>query len=169
MDGVPKTDFEIVHATAIAVDGYAALIRGPSGAGKSDLALRCLACPSSILLPNGAKLVADDRVRLDRAGHALVASAPETIRGQMEVRGLGIIDVPSERCATVVLGVDLVEASEIERMPDSTLHATFLGLPIPLLRIAAFESSAPLKLLLALAERRKAAGAENPCVAREPL
>ncbi len=36
---------ELLHGTAIAIGGRAALIRGPSGAGKSDLALRCLGVP----------------------------------------------------------------------------------------------------------------------------
>jgi len=44
----------LVHATAIAIDGRAVLLRGPSGAGKSDLALR--------LIDAGARLVADDQV-----------------------------------------------------------------------------------------------------------
>ena len=47
---------EIVHATAIAIDGKGVLLRGPSGSGKSDLALR--------LLEAGGVLVGDDRVAL---------------------------------------------------------------------------------------------------------
>jgi serine kinase of HPr protein (carbohydrate metabolism regulator) len=169
VDGAPKTDSDIVHATAIAVGGRAALIRGPSGAGKSDLALRCLAWPPSALLPNAAVLVADDRVRLERFGIELRASAPETIRGLMEARGLGIVTVPTTVCATVVLAVDLVDASAVERMPDRAIHVTLLGVQVPLLSIAGFESSAPLKVLLALTGRCNPAGEEKPCVAREPL
>ncbi|MEC9182929.1 MAG: aldolase, partial [Pseudomonadota bacterium] len=43
---------EIVHATAIAIDGKGVLLRGPSGSGKSDLALR--------LLEAGGVLIGDD-------------------------------------------------------------------------------------------------------------
>jgi HPr kinase/phosphorylase len=43
----------LVHATAIAIEGSAKLLRGPLGAGKSDLAPR--------LIYGGARLVADDR------------------------------------------------------------------------------------------------------------
>ena len=42
----------LVHATAVAIEGEAVLLRGASGAGKSDLALR--------LIDGGARLVADD-------------------------------------------------------------------------------------------------------------
>ncbi len=34
------SDTMLIHATAVAIDGEALLLRGPSGAGKSDLALR---------------------------------------------------------------------------------------------------------------------------------
>ncbi|HEX3418624.1 MAG TPA: serine/threonine protein kinase, partial [Stellaceae bacterium] len=56
----------LVHATAIAIDGRAVLLRGPSGAGKSDLALR--------LIDGGARLVADDQVELRRAGERVVVT-----------------------------------------------------------------------------------------------
>jgi len=143
---------QTVHATAIAMGGHAALIRGPSGAGKSDLALRCIT--SSALLggrPLQAALVADDRVALRRDGPRLIASAPETIAGRLEVRGIGIIALPTVTEAAVALVVDLDPASSIERMPAP--EATLIeGVSLPLLRLSAFEASSHLKLLLALAQ-----------------
>ena len=55
----PVTEFERVHATALALGGKAALIRGSSGVGKSDLALRCIAAPPLAHVPHRAELVAD--------------------------------------------------------------------------------------------------------------
>jgi HPr kinase/phosphorylase len=153
VDDALRTGVETVHATAISMDGRAALIRGESGAGKSDLALRCLALSPSLLFPVTPLLVADDRVRLERTGDRVLASAPETIRGHMEVRGAGIIEVPSADNSHVVLVVDLVSPSDVPRMPDPSLRAPLLGVDLPLLRLAPFEASAPIKLLIRLAPR----------------
>lgn len=73
---------ETVHATTIAIDGAGVLLRGPSASGKSDLALR--------LIDDGARLVADDRTVLALRDGIVEASAPPSIRGKIEVRGLGI-------------------------------------------------------------------------------
>ena len=146
MDG----ELNVVHATAIALGGRAALIRGPSGAGKSDLALRCLTMTPSALIALPVLLVADDQVRLERIGHELRASAPAQILGKLEVRGLGIVAVPTAPEARIALVVDLVLSAEIERLP-SRRTATILGVEVPVLELAPFESSAPAKLLLALA------------------
>ena len=69
---------ETIHASTVAIEGRAVMIVGPSGAGKSDLALR--------LIDRGATLVADDYTNLSRDGDTLVASAPATIAGRIEVR-----------------------------------------------------------------------------------
>lgn len=139
------------HGTAIAIGGYAALIRGPSGAGKSDLALRCLAVAPTALIPAPARLVADDRVELRRQGQRLRAEAPAAIRGKLEVRGIGIVTVPYVVSAEVVLIADLVPADTVERLPDPPVTADCMGLSLPLLRLAPFEATAPIKLMLALA------------------
>ena len=65
------SDTLLVHATAVAIDGEAILLRGPSGSGKSDLALR--------LIDGGAQLVADDQTLLRREGERVLASAPPAI------------------------------------------------------------------------------------------
>jgi serine kinase of HPr protein (carbohydrate metabolism regulator) len=142
---------QTTHGTAIAMGGHAALIVGPSGAGKSDLALRCLALAPSPLLPEPARLVADDRVILSPQGGRLRASAPATIRDRLEVRGLGILEIPCVESADLVLVVELAEPAAIERLPDPPPQRAFLGVSLPVLRLAPFEASAPVKLLLALA------------------
>jgi serine kinase of HPr protein (carbohydrate metabolism regulator) len=145
---------ELVHATAIAVAGRAVLIRGPSGSGKSDLALRCLAFVPSPVLPLPVGLVSDDQVRIERLGNRLEASAPAAICGKLEVRGLGIVTVPAVPAAEVVLVADLVSPAEIERLPDPALTVNLLGIDVPAIRLAPFEPSAPIKLLMWLSSRQ---------------
>ena len=72
---------EIVHATAIAIDGKGVLLRGPSGSGKSDLALR--------LSEAGGVLIGDDRIALSVRDDFVVARVPETIAGKLENCGVG--------------------------------------------------------------------------------
>lgn len=150
------------HGTAIALGARAALIVGPSGAGKSDLALRCLALAPGPLIPETAVLVADDRVHIHRAAAGLSVSAPETIRGQLEVRGLGIVEVPFRANADLVLAVELVAPEAVERLPDPPPELDFLGVRLPVLRLAPFEASAPVKLLLTLMQAGYGSGRADP-------
>jgi serine kinase of HPr protein (carbohydrate metabolism regulator) len=145
-----KVARELVHGTCVAFGRRAALLRGAPGAGKSDLALRFLALP-----PDGAMkpmLVADDQVFAEvRANGTLIVSAPPTIAGKLEVRGLGIVEVPFEAEAELVLVCDLVGAKDVPRMPPESQEVTDIaGISLPLLRLAPFEASAPLKLKMAL-------------------
>ena len=146
------------HGTAIAVSGRAALIVGPSGAGKSDLALRCLAVAPTALIPAAAQLVGDDRLIISLAGGRLQVEAPETILGKLEVRGMGILEVPYVASAELALVVELVAPGAVERLPDPRPGASYLGVSLPLLRLAPFEAAAPVKLLLALARAAQIAG-----------
>jgi serine kinase of HPr protein (carbohydrate metabolism regulator) len=104
------------------------------------------------LIPSPALLVADDRVQTTRSGGRLMAQAPATIRGQLEVRGVGIVSVPYAPSAELVLAADLVAPGEIERLPDPMPEAEIMGVRLKLIKLAPFESSAPIKLLLALAQ-----------------
>jgi HPr kinase/phosphorylase len=144
-------EVDYIHATAIAVGRRCALIRGPSGSGKSDLALRCLAICPSALLQDVVKLVADDQVVITREPSGLVATAPPILRGRLEVRGVGILEVAVAEEAEIVLVADLVTEGPIERLPDPWPRAHIMGFTIPLIRLRPFEDSAPLKLVAALA------------------
>jgi HPr kinase/phosphorylase len=142
-----------VHATAIASNGAGVLIRGPSGAGKSDLALRCLGLPVSSLLPVPFRLVSDDRVVIEREADAVVLGAPPPLAGLLEVRGLGILPIgPVTDRALLQLVVDLVPPQAVERMPEPAF-TEIAGIDFPVLALAPFESSAPLKIALALSCR----------------
>jgi HPr kinase/phosphorylase len=146
-----------IHATGIAIGDRCVLLRGPSGAGKSDLALRLLALDVSTLSAFGfnrggrVKLVSDDQVILVRSGEQLMASAPETIRSRIEVRGLGIVPVQAASDAIAVrLVVDLVAQADVPRMPPEVETVDLLGSAVPLIHLHAFEVSTPLKVTLAL-------------------
>ena len=131
---------ETVHASTVAIDGHAVLIAGRPGSGKSDLALR--------LIDRGAVLVSDDYTILARSGDGLVASAPETIRGRMEVRGVGLVEMPFESGVPVALIVTVDDT--VPRMPAPNQSRTLAGFDLPLVALAAFEDSAPIKVELAL-------------------
>lgn len=66
--------------------GEGVLIQGESGVGKSEVAIE--------LIKRGHRLVADDAVEIKLTSHnTLMATAPELIRGYMELRGIGVIDM----------------------------------------------------------------------------
>jgi len=133
----------------VAFGPHAALLRGSSGSGKSDLALRFLALPADGgMVP---RLVADDQVVVEAQAGGLVVSAPDTLAGKLEVRGLGIMTLPHVTQAKLVLIVDFVASDEVPRMPAEPLpRVTLLGVSVPNLQLAPFEDSAPLKLKMAL-------------------
>ena len=141
---------ELVHGTCVALGRRGALLRGAPGAGKSDLALRFMALPGEgALCPH---LVADDQVSVTaRADGTLLASAPPTIAGKIEVRGLGVIEVPFLAEAQLVLICELVGGKDVPRMPlEAGEKIVIAGVPVPTLKLAPFEASTPLKLRMAL-------------------
>jgi len=113
----------IVHANAVAVDGRALLIEGPSGAGKSMLSLG--------LMGLGAALVSDDRTVLTRNGDGIEVSAPDTIAGQIEARGMGILRAKPVARADLVAVVDL-SIAETDRLPPQRSR-NLLGITLPVL------------------------------------
>jgi HPr kinase/phosphorylase len=142
---------EVVHGTCVALGQRGALLRGPSGCGKSDLALRFLfLARRGAAVREALALVADDQVVLTRDGGRVLAAAPESIRGKLEVRGVGIVAVKALAQCELALVVDLVRPEEVERLPGD-LRERLAGVELPLLRLAPFESSAPIKLALAVA------------------
>jgi serine kinase of HPr protein (carbohydrate metabolism regulator) len=136
----PRLSAETIHASSVAVEGRAILISGPSGSGKSDLALR--------LLDRGFTLVSDDQTIVRRDGDRLIASAPATIAGKLEIRGIGIVELDHVEDSPVGLIVELT--SDIERLPDDSRERPILGVSIPLITIDAMTASAPSKVALAL-------------------
>jgi HPr kinase/phosphorylase len=114
--------------------GIGVLIRGESGIGKSESVLA--------LLERGYSLVSDDitRVRLVE-GRELVATSSETTRYHMEIRGLGIINVPAvfgvasvrpeKRIDLVVTLQDWNKMEDVDRIGLEQQQYTILGIPVP--------------------------------------
>lgn len=136
----PALSSETVHASCVVKDGRGILISGRSGSGKSDLALR--------LIDRGARLVSDDYTIVRRLEGQLLASAPPNISGKMEVRGLGILPFEIVDDAPVCLLVDL--SGGMVRMPQDHQRLNIAGIEVPVVALNGLESSAPLKVELAL-------------------
>jgi serine kinase of HPr protein (carbohydrate metabolism regulator) len=131
---------ENLHMSCVASGGRAVLIAGPSGSGKSDLALR--------LIDRGFTLVSDDRTLVRKDGERLIACAPAAIRGKLEIRGIGIVDMESTDDIPVALVVDLT--TDMQRLPDDGRERVILGSGVPLVTVDAMTASAPSKVAIAL-------------------
>ena len=114
---------ESIHATSIAFDDTAVLIKGVSGSGKSTVALE--------LISLGAKLIADDQTVLSVSDERVYLSAPSSLPKGLEVRGIGIVSAPICDRARLKLVVDLSEL-ENERLPNVfNKTITILGYAFP--------------------------------------
>ncbi|MDD4017332.1 MAG: HPr(Ser) kinase/phosphatase [Kiritimatiellae bacterium] len=128
-----------VHGTMLEVAGVGVLIEGAPGLGKSETALG--------LIKRGHALVADDLTLLRRdSNNFLLGSAIAVTQYYMEIRGIGIIHVPSIFGVSAVRGekqVDLVVTLKRQGEADAELDRTgveemcreFLGVSVPQLVI----------------------------------
>lgn len=136
-----------LHATCVEAGGEAVVLLGASGVGKSDLALRLIGAEG----PRKFRLVADDSLPLERRHNQLVALAPKTNAGLIEVRGMGLVRVPFTAQALVSLVVSLRPWTSIERYPGDALRRTsILGLSVPTTDIDPQSASAVARVMLAL-------------------
>jgi len=92
----------------------------------------------------GERLAREVRARVEK----LIASAPETIKGKLEIRGVGIVEMKNVSDIPVAMVVELT--SDIQRIPDDDRERLILGTAIPLISIDALTASAPSKVALAL-------------------
>ena len=125
---------ETLSGDLIVVYGKGVLITGESGMGKSEIAME--------LVRDGQVFVADDRVDVQKIHNSLYGHAPELLRGMLEIRGIGIIDVErmfgANRLAKrhhIDLVINLVRydaSEEYERIGDEmTSFTRIMGVSIP--------------------------------------
>ena len=126
------------HGCMVDVKGIGVLIKGDSGAGKSEAVLG--------LLERGAALVADDLVRFRAPeGRELEGTSSELGRFHMEVRGIGVVNVPllfgagsmrvRKRLDLVVNLKPLMEFPEVDRLGMEQQQYKVLDREVPLIEL----------------------------------
>lgn len=122
------------HGSMVDILGIGVMIRGESGIGKSETVLG--------LIERGYSLVSDDitRFRLIE-GRELVGTSSETTRYHMEIRGIGIINIPAvygvasvrpeKRLDIVVTLMDWNKMEEIDRIGIDSQTYTILNIVVP--------------------------------------
>jgi HPr kinase/phosphorylase len=122
------------HGCMVDVQGIGVMVRGDSGTGKSECVLG--------LIERGASLVADDIVRYRSIdGRELIGTSPSMGRFHMEVRGLGIINVPrifgvasmrvEKRLDLVVTLRSVEKTQDIERVGIRKKNYEILNIKVP--------------------------------------
>ena len=123
-----------VHATAIVVGTTGVLLVGELGSGKSGRAFACLQEAAARGL--FAALVADDQVFVSQRGGVILAEAPQATAGRIELRGTGIVEMPSLSRAVLHVAVRCVRAGEAPRLPaEGEEHELFEVGRLPLVRL----------------------------------
>jgi serine kinase of HPr protein (carbohydrate metabolism regulator) len=143
----------LIHGVCLAIGEAGVLLLGSPGAGKSDLALRLIDGAGTGLsgVARSARLVADDQVMVRKAGEALIASAPAALAGRLEIRGLGIAEVPHLAGVPLRLAVRLTPTAMIERLPEPEgMRMEILGISLPLVLIDPSAASATARIRAAL-------------------
>lgn len=131
------------QATCVLIGDCAVLIEGPPGCGKSSLALA--------LIDRGATLVGDDGVALELRGAILWASPPPNITGSLEIRNVGLVDLP---VGAGPVGLLLRLDPAAPRFVDAAAVEQICGLDVPM--IALFPDSPALHLRAEWAVRKYA-------------
>lgn len=112
----------IVQVSAIAIEGRAVMVEGPPGSGKSSLALA--------LIDRGAMLIGDDGISLSRDGNRIIVSPPPNIAGMLEIRGVGIVELPATQAPLALI---LSLEQQAPRYPDELACRDILGVAVPVL------------------------------------
>ncbi len=123
-----------VMGSMVDILGVGVIIQGESGIGKSESVLA--------LIERGYSLVADDVTKVTLVdGREVVGTSSELTRHHMEVRGIGIINVPAMFGVKSIRAdkrVDLVitlktwnEVPDVDRLGIDDEHIKILGVDIP--------------------------------------
>lgn len=134
------------HACALEINATGILIKGMSGSGKTSLMLGLIERAAQYNIT--AALIADDQVILKTNGDTLEASAPETIKGLVELRGYGIMKCANKATTQIALVVELVEDEKIQRMPEASFGRVE-GINLPLLKVPLRHESQAVRIIFA--------------------
>ena len=138
-----------MHGTAIVIGATGLLFVGPSGAGKSAAALQCLHEARGRGL--SAALVSDDQVLVRKEGDRLLARAPESIAGLIEVRGAGIVRMETAGEAVLHRAVRPVTPPFAERLaPEGETFEVLPGHFLPLTRLPLLAGCTAFSILATL-------------------
>jgi HPr kinase/phosphorylase len=123
-----------IHGSLADVYGVGLLFVGRSGIGKSECVLD--------LVERGHRLVADDVVQITRRGHdVLIGKGHELAAHHMEIRGVGLIDIPAlfgvravrqqKRIEVIVQLDDWETARDSDRTGLARDEVIILDVPVP--------------------------------------
>ncbi len=123
-----------IHGSMADVYGVGLLFVGRSGIGKSECVLD--------LVERGHRLVADDVVMISRRGNdMLIAQGHDLARHHMEIRGVGLVDIPTlfgvravrqqKRIEVVVQLDDWETTKDVERTGLTREETTILDVTLP--------------------------------------
>lgn len=127
-----------LHGSLADVFGVGLFFTGQSGIGKSECVLD--------LVERGHRLVADDLVMATRRGYdVLIGKGHELQRHHMEIRGVGLIDIPAifgvravrqqKRIEVVVRLEEWDQNAVVDRTGLDIETTTILGVAIPLITV----------------------------------
>ncbi|MGE5345277.1 MAG: HPr(Ser) kinase/phosphatase [Acidithiobacillales bacterium] len=146
-----------LHGVLLEVGGLGVLLSGDSGVGKSECALA--------LVQRGHRLIADDLVVVQRfPNEVLIGSSAGLIRHHMELRGLGIVNVPMLFGVSAVLErhtvefviylTHWVEGREYDRLGLEEESQEILGVAVPKVTVPV-ATGRDLALLVEIAVRNQ--------------
>lgn len=125
-----------MHGVMMNIYGVGVMLTGQSGIGKSELALD--------LIKRGHILVADDRVDVKRVHNQVVAEAPDVIKGMLEIRGLGIVDVEllfggaavlDKTELSLIIKLSRFQDTDFNRVGNDEVTTDVIGIDIPTIEI----------------------------------
>jgi len=121
-----------LHGVLVDVYGIGILLSGESGIGKSECALE--------LIKRGHRLIADDAVDIKEIDGVLLGSCPYITAGMLEVRGMGIIDIPAIYGMSSVLNTKTIsllislnlwnDSEEYDRLGIDNEFMNILNVPV---------------------------------------
>lgn len=159
-----------LHATLVDLFGEGLLVMGRSAIGKSEAVLG--------LVERGHRLVADDLVRVRRAGDRLSGTGDALIGFHMEIRGIGFVNIAelfgvgaTKERQTVDLAVRLIDAGIVDEADRSGLDGktmSILGVEIPLVEIPVLPGR-NITLLLEVAAMMNIQAKNTGCTSAERL